>query len=132
MFKKISLSVLAAATAVTALPAAADAHPSRYRHGHGGYDHGYYGDRYDRGDYYRGSRGAYYGRNSRYYGERQYRGRCRDKGTTGTILGAIAGGLLGKEIADGGRHRRGDGTTGAIIGGAVGALAGRAIDRDCR
>ena len=103
MFKKISLSVLAAATAMVAVPAAADAHPSRYPHSHNrGYD-GYYGDRYQRGDYYRGSRSAYYGRNRGYYGRnRYYRGRCRDSGTTGTI-----------------------------IGGAVGALAGRAIDRDC-
>ena len=131
MFKKISLSVLAAATAMVAVPAAADAHPSRYPHSHNrGYD-GYYGDRYQRGDYYRGSRSAYYGRNRGYYGRnRYYRGRCRDSGTTGTIIGAIAGGLLGKEVAEG-RYNRGDGTTGAIIGGAVGALAGRAIDRDC-
>jgi hypothetical protein len=134
MFKKISLSVLAAATAMTAMPAAADAHPSRYRHGHAEsrYYDDYYGDRYQRGDHYRGSRSAYYGRNSRYYGRDRYdRGRCRDSGTTGTIVGAIAGGLLGKEIAEGGRYRRGDGTTGMIIGGAVGALAGRAIDRNC-
>lgn len=129
MFKKITLTVLAAATAMTAVPAAADARPRGY------YNDGYYsqnyGDRYRRGDYYRGydnraySRRGYYGRD-RYYGRR-----CRDKGTTGTIVGAIAGGLLGKEIAEGGRYRRGDGTTGAIIGGAVGALAGRAIDRNC-
>ncbi|VAV96601.1 hypothetical protein MNBD_ALPHA04-174, partial [hydrothermal vent metagenome] len=44
----------------------------------------------------------------------------------GTIIGAIAGGLLGNEVA-----RRGDKTVGTIIGGAAGALAGRAIDRDC-
>jgi hypothetical protein len=129
MLKKMTLTVLAAATAMTAVPAAADARPRGY------YNDSYYsqnyGDRYRRGDYYRGysnraySNRGYYGRD-RYYGRR-----CRDKGTTGTIVGAIAGGLLGKEIAEGGRYRRGDGTTGAIIGGAVGALAGRAIDRNC-
>ena len=43
----------------------------------------------------------------------------------GTIIGAIAGGLLGHEVAG----RRGDRTTGTIIGGAVGAVAGRAIDK---
>lgn len=58
---------------------------------------------------------------------RSYRGRCRDKGTGGTIIGAIAGGLLGNAAVG----RRGDGTAGAIVGGGVGALAGRAIDRDC-
>lgn len=52
--------------------------------------------------------------------------RCRRDGTGGTIIGAIAGGLLGDSIAG-----RGDRTTGAIVGGGLGALAGRAIDRDC-
>ena len=130
MFKKISLSILAAATAVTAVPAAADARPRGY-YNDGYYSQNYGHQRYQRGDYYRGRDGRNYARNSRYYGrDQRYYGRCRDKGTTGTILGAIAGGLLGHEIADG-RRGRGDGTTGAIIGGAVGALAGRAIDRDC-
>ena len=47
---------------------------------------------------------------------------CRDKGTGGLIIGGIAGGLLGHEVAK-------DKTAGTIIGGGVGALAGRAIDR---
>ena len=88
-----------------------------------GYDRGgrgYYGDR----GYYRGG-GGYYRDRGYYRG-----GRCRDKGTGGTILGAIAGGLLGNEIGNG-RYDRGDGTTGAIVGAGIGALAGRAIDRDC-
>lgn len=129
MFKKITLSAAAAVSAFVALPAAAEARPRYYD----GYNNGYYsqsyrGDRYYRGDNYRrGYDNRYYGR-SRYYGSNR---RCRDSGTTGTILGAIAGGLLGKEIADGGRYRRGDGTAGAIIGAGVGALAGRAIDRNC-
>src|SRR3546814_17929385 len=42
----------------------------------------------------------------------------------GTIIGAIAGGLAGHEIAG-----RGDRTVGTIIGGAVGAIAGRVIDK---
>lgn len=90
---------------------------------------------YRRGDYYRGQRSERryndrraYGdqrryNNRRYYSDRRYR--C-DRGTGGTIIGAIAGGLLGNEVA-----RRGNKTEGAIIGGAVGALAGRAIDRNC-
>ena len=65
---------------------------------------------------------------------RGYRGgyRCRDNGTGGTIIGAIAGGLLGNEVGrNSGRYGQGDGTAGAIIGAGVGALAGRAIDRNC-
>lgn len=62
----------------------------------------------------------------RYRGARNdYRYRCNNSGSTGTIVGAIAGGLAGHEIAG----RRGDKTAGVIIGGAVGAIAGRAIDK---
>lgn len=56
--------------------------------------------------------------NGRYYCK-------RDDGTTGTIVGAIAGGVLGNVIAPGGSK-----TLGTIIGGAGGALAGRAIDKN--
>ena len=114
-----ALAMGAASLAVTATPAMA----------RDGYYRGY-----DRGDYYRGDRYRGY-RGDRYYRNNGYRGgyRCRDNGTGGTIIGAIAGGLLGNEVGKGsGRYgRRGDGTTGAIIGAGVGALAGRAIDRDC-
>ena len=51
--------------------------------------------------------------------------RC-NRGTGGTIIGAIAGGLLGNSIAG-----RGDRTIGTAVGAGAGALAGRAIDRDC-
>ncbi|MFC3442234.1 glycine zipper 2TM domain-containing protein [Sphingobium rhizovicinum] len=124
-----ALAMGAASLAVTATPAMARDHYRGYDRGdyyRGGYDRGY------RGDYYRGYRGDGYYRNNGYRG---YRGgyRCRDNGTGGTIIGAIAGGLLGNEVGKGsGRYgRRGDGTTGAIIGAGVGALAGRAIDRNC-
>lgn len=50
--------------------------------------------------------------------------RCRDEGTGGAVVGAIAGGLLGNQVA-----RRGDKTLGTIIGGVGGALIGREIDR---
>jgi len=57
---------------------------------------------------------------------------CKRKdGTTGTIIGGVAGALLGRAI-DGGRHR----AVGTIIGGGAGALAGRAVEQgsgpDCR
>ena len=125
MIKKLALSTAVAVSALAAVPAAADAQ-SRY----GYYDSRYngYHNQYRRYDQRYDRRYA----NQRYYNPRYgnyYGNRCRrDDGSTGTILGAIAGGLLGREIAG-----RGDRTIGTIIGGAAGALAGRAIDRsDCR
>ena len=60
---------------------------------------------------YRGSDGRYYCK--------------RNDGTTGLIIGAAGGGILGNVI-DGGRHRVG----GTLIGGALGALLGRSIDQN--
>jgi hypothetical protein len=129
MFKKIAMSTAIAAAALTALPAAAEAQ-SRYgyssRYDNGYYNQRYYGQAYANQRYY--SQRTY---NQGYY--RHYGRRC--SGSTGTIIGAIAGGLLGSEIGRGNGYygRRGSGTTGAIVGGALGALTGRAIDRsDCR
>jgi hypothetical protein len=116
--------VTAAITAVAPVAAEAQYYGGFHQVRHWNGDRGYYG----RG-YYRGDRGYYHDR-GRYYDRGYYRGRCRDKGTGGTIIGAIAGGLLGHEIGNG-RYDRGDGTTGAIVGAGVGALAGRAIDRNC-
>ena len=57
------------------------------------------------------------GRDGRYY--------CRkEDGTTGLLIGAAVGGLIGNEVAG-----RGDKTLGAILGAAGGAILGRAIDR---
>jgi hypothetical protein len=57
------------------------------------------------------------GRDGRYY--------CRRaNGTTGLIIGAAGGALLGREI-DGGRDR----AAGTIVGAALGGLLGREIDR---
>ena len=87
-----------------------------------------------RGDYSRDYRDRDYRdyRSERRYEQRRnnnrnyaYNNRCRDNGTGGTIIGAIAGGLLGHEVVG----RRGDKTAGVLVGGAVGALAGRAIDK---
>lgn len=49
--------------------------------------------------------------------------RCSD-GTAGAIIGAIAGGLLGRTI-----DRGGDRSAGTLLGAGGGALAGRAIER---
>ena len=87
-----ALAMGAASLAVTATPAMARDHYRGYDRGdhYRGYNRGYRGYR---GDYYRGYRGDRYYRNNYYRG---YRGgyRCRDNGTGGTIIGAIAGGVL--------------------------------------
>lgn len=114
MFKKLSLIGAALAMTGTAIvPAATAQAQSRYEYRDGYRDgRGYYGNRgyrqYDRGD--------------RRYNYRNTSRRCDS--SQGTIIGAIAGGLLGNSVAG-----RGDRTMGAIVGGAVGALAGREIDR---
>lgn len=65
--------------------------------------------------------------NSQY---REWRGRdgrtyCRrSNGTTGLVVGGVAGALVGNGVAG-----RGDKTLGTVIGGVAGALGGRAIDR---
>jgi uncharacterized protein YcfJ len=117
--KSIGALVLAATavTGFTATPAMArDRYDDGYRYSD--YDRGYDRD-------YRDDRREY--RNERRYRNNGYRNdyqRCRNSGTGGTIIGAVAGGLLGNEVA-----RRGNKTEGSIIGAAVGALAGRAIDK---
>lgn len=126
MKKFVSASV-AAAVALTSFAVAAPAQARN--HGYDYNDNGYY-DRNDRRQYRRDQRNydrSYYN-NGSYRGDRYYYNgqRCRKgSGTTGTIIGAIAGGLLGREVVG----RRGDRTAGAIIGAGAGALAGRAIDR---
>ena len=84
---------------------------------------GYYGSRdshytrhYDRNGYYNGP--VWRGRDGRLY--------CRrSNGTTGLIIGAGAGALLGRAI-----DNRGSRATGTILGAAIGALLGREIQRN--
>ena len=59
---------------------------------------------------YRGSDGRYYCR--------------RSDGTTGLVIGAGAGALLGRGI-----DTRGERTTGTVVGGVLGALLGREVER---
>lgn len=84
---------------------------------------------YDPAQYYResptyqeralaGDDRVYRGNDGRYYCK-------RNDGTTGLILGAVGGGILGNVI-DGGHSR----AAGTLIGGAVGALAGKSIDQN--
>lgn len=125
-FKKSIGALVLAATAVTGFTATPAMARDRYEDGYrySNYDRGYDRDyQDDRRDY----------RRDRQYQNDNYRNdnqRCRNSGTGGTIIGAVAGGLLGNQVA-----RRGNRTEGSIIGAAVGALAGRAIDKsgsNCR
>lgn len=105
-------------------------HDRSYQGRYGGYDWdrpdprhgGYYADEYHRNDRrYRERRLSandriYRGRDGRYY--------CRrSDGTTGLIVGGLAGGVLGNLIAPGGSR-----TLGTVIGAVGGAAAGAAID----
>lgn len=120
MLGKIITSFAAIATIATAsVPAAVSARDhDRYDYQRGGdYRNNGYNHGRDRHGYRNNDRRAYYGRND-------YRGRCKNNGSTGTIVGALAGGLLGNGVAG-----RGDRTLGTVIGAGGGALAGRAIDR---
>lgn len=98
-----------------------------------GYDNGYADERdegnYDPSRYYRvgpnyqervlsADDRVYAGQDGRYYCK-------RSDGTTGLIIGAAGGGILGNVI-DGGRSR----TVGTLLGAAVGGLAGRAVDQN--
>jgi hypothetical protein len=89
--------------------------------------------RYDPARYYRsGDRYQPYrlGRNDRVYRGYDNRYYCRrDDGTTGLIVGGMAGGVLGNIITPGGYK-----TLGTILGAGAGALIGREIDDgvECR
>jgi outer membrane lipoprotein SlyB len=129
MFRKITLATAAAAT-LAMVPATAEARGGDGYSNYGRYHQTYRGDRYGRYD------SRYYGNRNygnRYYGRSsvRYNGR-RCSGTTGTIVGGVAGALLGRTITRD-RYRGRSGTTGAILGGAIGALAGRSIQKSsCR
>lgn len=102
-----------------------------------GYDRPGYGNRYEDGRYRNRDRDRRDDRRARaerrqmrdndvIYRDRDGRYYCkRDDGTTGTIVGALGGGVLGNIIAPGGSK-----TLGTILGAGAGALAGRAIDRN--
>ncbi|SNS43377.1 Glycine zipper 2TM domain-containing protein [Sphingomonas laterariae] len=123
--RKLILAAIAAAVMVPTAPALAD----RGDRGHGRYDERHGGKHYDKRGHWKGDR--YYS-NGRYDGRRLSRndqvwrgndGRyhCkRDNGTTGLIIGAAGGALLGRMI-----DTNGDRLLGTLLGGAGGALLGR-------
>lgn len=125
MFKQLTIIAAALATVATGL-AATPAAAQRYDRQRAYEDA--YRDGYNRDDGYRGydNRRGY---DDRGYRDRRYYNQSRRcNGSTGTIVGAIAGGLLGNAIA--GRRDR---TLGAVLGAGGGALAGRAVEKDgCR
>lgn len=61
---------------------------------------------------------VYRGNDGRYYCK-------RNDGTTGLIIGAVGGGILGNVI-DGGHSR----AVGTLLGGGIGALVGKSIDQN--
>ena len=142
MFKKMSVGLGLAIVALTPVAAQAQRYVERdyYERDYHGYDDDSYRDHhrayrdayqdgwnrgpryaeYDRGRYYRDDRGY---RDYRDNGRYRYNARCQS-GTTGSVVGAIAGGLLGRVI-----DSRGDRTLGTVLGAGAGALAGNAVER---
>ncbi|WP_336977890.1 glycine zipper 2TM domain-containing protein [Altererythrobacter fulvus] len=116
--KKFMMAIAAAGLVLPAVPAAAD--PPRHAPAHG------YRDKHDVYD----SKGRYREPRRVTHNDRIWRGNdgryyCkRDNGTTGLIIGAAGGALVGRAI-----DTRGDRTVGTILGAAVGGLLGREIDR---
>lgn len=61
----------------------------------------------------------------RYWKDRDGRYRCKkSNGTTGLLVGGVAGALVGRTI-----DTRGDRTLGTLVGAGAGALLGREIER---
>ena len=121
MLKSITAALTGLAIATVAVSPAAAQRYDGYR----GHPYGYQQDGYRPYEGYRQGDGyREYHRDPSYH--RNYRSECRD-GDGGTIIGAIAGGLLGRGIAG-----RGDHVLGTVVGAGAGALAGRAIDRSDR
>jgi hypothetical protein len=140
--KKLALLTLAA-SAVALGGCATTGYGNGYDNSYGYYDRGYY-SQYGRYDYnhpdprYNGYYADRYYRNDPRYrarvlsrNDRIYRGQdgryyCRrSDGTTGLIVGGIAGGVLGNIIAPGGSK-----TIGTILGAAGGAALGAAVSQN--
>lgn len=122
--KKFMMAIAAAGLVLPAVPAAAHDR-GRDHHSHDYHDRDH---RHDRSVY--DSRGRYKEPRRVTHNDRVWRGNdgryyCkRDNGTTGLIIGAAGGALVGRAI-----DTRGDRTLGTVLGAAVGGLLGREIDR---
>ncbi|MES2492757.1 MAG: glycine zipper 2TM domain-containing protein [Pseudomonadota bacterium] len=125
--KKTVLAAALAAVTLTATPALADPPSWAPAHGRRAKEH--------RDDHHRHAarvydeRGRYVQPRAMRRDDRIWRGRdgryyCRrDNGTTGLVIGAAVGGLIGNRVASGDR------TLGTIIGAVGGGLLGRELDR---
>lgn len=125
--RKARGAALAALALLQSAAVFADPPPWAPAHGRRAHDE----ERYDQGRYDEGRRAPpYYAERRLTSRDRIWRGddgryHCRrSDGTTGLIVGAAVGGLVGRALDDG-RDR----TAGTVIGLAGGALLGRAIDR---
>lgn len=84
----------------------------------------YRGPTYSTNQRYYNNNVRYANNNGRYWWGDNGRMHCRrDDGTTGLIVGAVGGGVLGNMIAG-----QGDKLLGSVIGGALGAVLGKEID----
>lgn len=121
--RKLILAAGLVAMAAPVVPVAADPPPWAPAYGRRAHDNDWRDRRDDR-------RGNYYAERQLSRGDRIWRARdgryyCRrSDGTTGLIVGAAIGGLVGRSLDDG-RDR----TLGTVLGLAGGALLGREIDR---
>lgn len=116
------MAVVLGAVAMTSLGAC-----SQYGMGGGP---GYASNDWDAARYYRAGNEDYYlTRDDRIYRGSDGRYYCRrPDGTTGLVVGSLAGGVLGTLIAP-----RGSQVIGALLGGAAGAAVGEAVEkRDAR
>ncbi|MBO9603200.1 MAG: glycine zipper 2TM domain-containing protein [Novosphingobium sp.] len=110
--KKVLLAVAAVTLAIPTMPAVAKDHGRH--HYSNTYDS--YGRYREPRRLHRGDR-MWQGKDGRYY--------CRrDNGTTGLIIGAAGGALVGRAV-----DTHGERTTGTILGAVVGGLLGREVDR---
>jgi len=115
MKRLFTLALVTAMVAPIALPAHAQ-----------GYDYRWNGDRdgnWDPSRHYRDRRDYdYVDRNARVYRGSDGRYYCKkSNGTTGLLLGAVGGGLIGGAI--------GGSTLGTLLGAGGGALLGRSLDK---
>jgi hypothetical protein len=138
--RKILSVTMIAAFLLPALPVAADPPPWAPAHGRRAKDaeRDYREDRDDDRDRDRDRAYYYYRDDHRHharrvvrYDEMVYRGDdgryyChRSDGTTGLVVGAVAGGLLGNQLA-----RGRSAALGTLLGAGAGALIGQAIEKD--